>query len=146
MMIGLHGLPLLARRGATPYGVRAIFDGRGRMVVERTMLPWWGDGVMGGDDSIAVVPPPLPGRRSIRMLDRRLAPPADFRNAFGVGWDGVKGGRIDGIVREGGDARAEAGARWNLRTKVLERRGGRLGAQSARGGMRADRLGARWGH
>jgi hypothetical protein len=61
------------------------------MVVERTMLPWWGDGVMGGDDSIAVVPPPLPGRRSIRMLDRRLAPPADFRHAVGVGWGGGEG-------------------------------------------------------
>ena len=60
--------------------------------------------------------------------------------------EGVKGGRIDGIVREGGDARAEAGARWNLRPTVLERRGGRLGAQTAMGWMRADRLGARWGH
>ena len=32
------------RRGATPCGVGVDFDGRGRIMVERTMLPWWGDG------------------------------------------------------------------------------------------------------
>ena len=60
--------------------------------------------------------------------------------------EGVKGGRLDGIVREGCDAGAEAGSRLNLRTKVLERRGVRLGAEPATGGVRADRLGIRWGH
>jgi hypothetical protein len=34
------------RRGATRCGVGANFDGRGRIVVERTMWPWWGDGWM----------------------------------------------------------------------------------------------------
>ena len=29
---------------ATPFWVGAIFDVRGRVVVEWTMLPWWGDG------------------------------------------------------------------------------------------------------
>jgi hypothetical protein len=39
------------------------------------------------------LPPPLPGRKSIVMLDRWLTPPANFRHAFGVGWSGGKGGQ-----------------------------------------------------
>lgn len=71
---------------------RGVFGGG----LTRRREGWWGRGRACGEGL-----PPLPGRRSIIMLDRWLPPPANLRQAFGfVRRGGVlgRGGCAGGVV------------------------------------------------
>ena len=66
-----------ARPGRCCFGGEGVCEGKGdrALELESNMVI---EGQMGGLDGGFMVPPPLPGRWSIMMLDRWLTPPANI--------------------------------------------------------------------